>query len=238
MLGALAVVMLCGGRLTPRANSCPRAPRRPLPGLHERRGLRAEQPGELKALLASVAAQDGRRAAAVVPGQGAKLPVLPDWIAALDPPENLAIPDGRSRPAGFGPGHHLPRRRTRHPNAGNRPGGRPPGTLPYDIGYRADMVLQHPRTEASRHAVYYRNTGRNRVWPAERHLPAVLVAVHLATWGRLHDHAAAVAPRAQDPAGLVLRRPPRLLPTTTPHAVAHRVGNDPAGKSTHHLTGA
>ncbi|MFB8396301.1 glycosyltransferase family 2 protein [Streptomyces yangpuensis] len=52
----------------------------------------------------------------------------------------------------------------------------------WEIDYRADMVLQHPRTEASRHAVYYRNTGRNRVWLAKRHLPAVLVPVYLATW--------------------------------------------------------
>ncbi|WP_327417025.1 glycosyltransferase family 2 protein [Streptomyces sp. NBC_01233] len=52
----------------------------------------------------------------------------------------------------------------------------------WEIDYRADMVLQHPRTEASRHAVYYRNTGRNRVWLAKRHLPAVLIPVYLATW--------------------------------------------------------
>ncbi|MFK0016615.1 glycosyltransferase family 2 protein [Streptomyces sp. NPDC091027] len=52
----------------------------------------------------------------------------------------------------------------------------------WEIDYRADMVLRHPRTEASRHAVYYRNTGRNRVWLAKRHLPAVLVPVYLATW--------------------------------------------------------
>ncbi|MGW7455282.1 glycosyltransferase family 2 protein [Streptomyces sp. NPDC054787] len=52
----------------------------------------------------------------------------------------------------------------------------------WEIDYRADMVLQHPRTEASRHAVYYRNTSRNRVWLAKRHLPAVLVPVYLATW--------------------------------------------------------
>ncbi|MFA7762415.1 glycosyltransferase family 2 protein [Streptomyces sp. NRRL S-448] len=52
----------------------------------------------------------------------------------------------------------------------------------WEIDYRADMVLQHPRTEASRHAVYYRNTARNRVWLARRHLPAVLIPVYLATW--------------------------------------------------------
>lgn len=52
----------------------------------------------------------------------------------------------------------------------------------WEIGYRADLVLRHPRTEASRHAVYYRNTGRNRVWLAKRRLPAVLVPIYLATW--------------------------------------------------------
>ncbi|MFJ6784327.1 glycosyltransferase family 2 protein [Streptomyces yangpuensis] len=52
----------------------------------------------------------------------------------------------------------------------------------WEIDYRADMVLQHPRTEASRHKVYYRNTGRNRVWLAKRHLPAALVPFYLATW--------------------------------------------------------
>ncbi|MFD7915147.1 glycosyltransferase family 2 protein [Streptomyces sp. NPDC059752] len=52
----------------------------------------------------------------------------------------------------------------------------------WEIDYRADMVLQHPRTEASRHKVYYRNTARNRVWLARRHLPAVLIPVYLATW--------------------------------------------------------
>ncbi|MFJ4866137.1 glycosyltransferase family 2 protein [Streptomyces sp. NPDC088748] len=52
----------------------------------------------------------------------------------------------------------------------------------WEIDYRADMVLQHPRTPASRHAVYYRNTARNRVWLAKRHLPAILVPVYLATW--------------------------------------------------------
>ncbi|MFI5831438.1 glycosyltransferase family 2 protein [Streptomyces sp. NPDC051578] len=52
----------------------------------------------------------------------------------------------------------------------------------WDIDYRADMVLTHPRTAASRHAVYYRNTARNRVWLAKRHLPAILVPVYLASW--------------------------------------------------------
>ncbi|MEV8624306.1 glycosyltransferase family 2 protein [Streptomyces sp. NBC_01268] len=52
----------------------------------------------------------------------------------------------------------------------------------WEIHYRADLLLRHPRTEASRHAVYYRNTGRNRVWLAKRRLPAVLVPLYLASW--------------------------------------------------------
>ncbi|MEU1863706.1 glycosyltransferase family 2 protein [Streptomyces gardneri] len=52
----------------------------------------------------------------------------------------------------------------------------------WEIDYRADAVLRHPRTEATRHAVYYRNTGRNRVWLAKRHLPAILVPVYLTSW--------------------------------------------------------
>ncbi|MFF3432236.1 glycosyltransferase family 2 protein [Streptomyces sp. NPDC002602] len=52
----------------------------------------------------------------------------------------------------------------------------------WDIDYRADLLLHHPRTAASRHAVYYRNTGRNRVWLAKRHLPAILVPIYLTTW--------------------------------------------------------
>ncbi|XEC32855.1 glycosyltransferase family 2 protein [Streptomyces fradiae] len=52
----------------------------------------------------------------------------------------------------------------------------------WEIHYRTDLLLRHPRTEASRHAVYYRNTGRNRVWLAKRRLPAVLVPVYLASW--------------------------------------------------------
>ncbi|MFJ2787432.1 MULTISPECIES: glycosyltransferase family 2 protein [unclassified Streptomyces] len=66
----------------------------------------------------------------------------------------------------------------------------------WEIDYRADLVLTHPRTAPSRHAVYYRNTGRNRVWLAKRHLPAVLVPVYLASW------AAYTLLRRPPPAGL------------------------------------
>lgn len=52
----------------------------------------------------------------------------------------------------------------------------------WSIDYRADIVLQHPRTDPARHAAYYRMTARNRVWLAKRHLPAPLLPVYLASW--------------------------------------------------------
>ncbi|MFC6987012.1 glycosyltransferase family 2 protein [Streptomyces cirratus] len=56
----------------------------------------------------------------------------------------------------------------------------------WDIDHRAGLVLRHPRTPASRHAVYHRNTGRNRVWLAKRHLPAALVPMYLTSWAATH----------------------------------------------------
>jgi GT2 family glycosyltransferase len=50
------------------------------------------------------------------------------------------------------------------------------------IDYRPDLLLRHPRTSPSRHAVYYRWIARNRVWLARRHLPAVLVPAYLGVW--------------------------------------------------------
>ncbi|AOT62142.1 glycosyltransferase family 2 protein [Streptomyces fradiae] len=50
------------------------------------------------------------------------------------------------------------------------------------IDYRADMVLHHPTTAPSRHAVYHRMVARNRVWLARRNLPAPLVPVYVGVW--------------------------------------------------------
>jgi GT2 family glycosyltransferase len=52
----------------------------------------------------------------------------------------------------------------------------------WSIDYRADMVLHHPATAPSRHAVYHRMVARNRVWLARRNLPWLLVPVYLGTW--------------------------------------------------------
>ncbi|MGW7312560.1 glycosyltransferase family 2 protein [Streptomyces sp. NPDC054865] len=225
-----------------------------------------DRPAELRALLDSVARQEGDPATVVVLGQGVKLAPLPDDVTGVELPENLGIPGGRNagvrwlRDQGgtdivvvLDDDGLLPCTDTftlvREAFAGNhrlgiagfriadetclsqrrhvpRLGGKNPmvsgpvttflggghairmsvidevGEFPspffyaheetdfawraldagWDIDYRADMVLQHPRTEASRHAVYYHHTGRNRVWLAKRHLPAVLVPIYLATW--------------------------------------------------------
>ncbi|MEU6339530.1 glycosyltransferase [Streptomyces sp. NPDC046977] len=50
------------------------------------------------------------------------------------------------------------------------------------IDYRSDMVLYHPLTAPSRHAVYHRMVARNRVWLARRNLPWALVPAYLGVW--------------------------------------------------------
>ncbi|GGU57531.1 glycosyl transferase [Streptomyces albospinus] len=53
------------------------------------------------------------------------------------------------------------------------------------IRYAPEIVLQHPYTSPTRHAVFHRMVARNRVWLAKRHLPAVLVPVYLGVWATL-----------------------------------------------------
>ncbi|MFE7594620.1 glycosyltransferase family 2 protein [Kitasatospora sp. NPDC057512] len=225
-----------------------------------------DRPRELGALLDSVAAQEGEAARVVVIGQGVRLPPLPDWVDAVELPENLGIPGGRNLGAlrlrelggvdvvvnldddgllprtdtfrlvreafererrlgvvGFRVADgsaHTQRRHVPRPGASgalrsgevttflggghairmsaiDRVGGFPSRFFyaheetdfawrvldaGWSIRYRADLLLQHPRTEPARHAAYYRLTARNRVWPAKRRLPAVLVPPYLASW--------------------------------------------------------
>ncbi|MEU3725583.1 glycosyltransferase [Streptomyces sp. NPDC031705] len=226
------------------------------------------RPDELKALLESVARQEGDPVEVVVVGQGVQVPGLPEGVRTVELPENLGIPGGRN--AGieaFGPGgtdvdallfldddgllertdtaelcrqafardprlgivsfriadpetgttqrRHVPRLRASDPMRSSRVttflGGanavrtkvfEQVGTLPGEffyaheetdlawraldagwlIDYRADMVLLHPATAPSRHAVYHRMVARNRVWLARRNLPAPLVPVYLGVW--------------------------------------------------------
>lgn len=52
----------------------------------------------------------------------------------------------------------------------------------WSIDYRADIVLHHPTTSPARHASYFHNVARNRVWLARRNLPAPLLPLYLCTW--------------------------------------------------------
>lgn len=63
------------------------------------------RPDELKALLDSVARQDGAPVEVVVVGQGVKVTGLPEEVRTVDLPENLGIPGGRNVGIeAFGPG--------------------------------------------------------------------------------------------------------------------------------------
>ncbi|OKJ04455.1 glycosyl transferase [Streptomyces sp. CB01249] len=226
------------------------------------------RPAELRALLDSVAAQEGDRIEVVVVGNGSPVPDVPPGVRTVELPENLGIPGGRNVGIeAFGPSgadvdallfldddgllpltdtaelcrkafaedarlgiisfriadpetgvtqrRHVPRLRAADPLRSSRVttflGGANAvrtrvlaevGPLPGDffyaheetdlawraldagwlIDYRADMVLHHPTTAPSRHAVYHRMVARNRVWLARRNLPAPLVPVYLGVW--------------------------------------------------------
>jgi GT2 family glycosyltransferase len=226
------------------------------------------RPEELRALLDSVAKQDGDAVEVVVVGNGAPLPELPPGVRTVELPENLGIPGGRNvgieafgtagremdallflDDDGLLPGNdtaelvreafaadpglgiisfriadpdtgetqrrHVPRLRAADPLRSSRVttflgganavrtavfaqvGGLPDDffyaheetdlawrTLDagWDIDYRADMVLYHPATAPSRHAVYHRMVARNRVWLARRNLPLPLIPVYLGVW--------------------------------------------------------
>lgn len=226
------------------------------------------RPAELRALLDSVAKQEGDRIEVVVVGNGSPVPDVPAGVRTVELPENLGIPGGRNVGIeAFGPSgadvdallfldddgllpltdtaelcrqafeadpklgiisfriadpdtgetqrRHVPRLRAADPMRSSRVttflGGANAvrtrviaevGPLPGDffyaheetdlawraldagwlIDYRADMVLNHPTTAPSRHAVYHRMVARNRVWLARRNLPAPLVPVYLGVW--------------------------------------------------------
>ncbi|NUV65014.1 glycosyltransferase family 2 protein, partial [Streptomyces sp. CAI-85] len=200
------------------------------------------RPDELRALLDSVAKQDGDPVEVVVVGNGAPVPDVPEGVRTVELPENLGIPGGRNVGIeSFGPGgrdvdvllfldddgllprndtaalcreafaadpalgiisfriadpdtgvtqrRHVPRLRAADPMRSSRVttflGGANAvrtkvfadvGGLPDEffyaheetdlawraldagwmIDYRSDMVLHHPTTAPSRHAVYHR----------------------------------------------------------------------------------
>ncbi|AWL36483.1 glycosyltransferase family 2 protein [Streptomyces albidoflavus] len=226
------------------------------------------RPEELRALIDSVAKQDGDPVQIAVVGNGSPVPEVPEGVRTTELPENLGIPGGRNVGIEmFGPAgrevdillfldddgllartdtaelcreaftadpelgivsfriadpdtgetqrRHVPRLRASDPMRSSRVttflGGAnavrtrvfaDAGLLPADffyaheetdlawralnagwqIDYRSDMVLYHPTTAPSRHAVYHRMVARNRVWLARRNLPLPLVPVYLGVW--------------------------------------------------------
>ncbi|MGW2559242.1 glycosyltransferase family 2 protein [Streptomyces sp. NPDC001514] len=226
------------------------------------------RPDDLRALLDSVAKQEGDPVEIVVVGNGAPVTDVPDGVRTVDLPENLGIPGGRNAgieafgtagqdvdvllfldddgllpnndtaelvrrafledpslgivsfriadpETGATQRRHVPRLRASDPMRSSRVttflGGANAvrtkviaqvGGLPDEffyaheetdlawraldagwmIDYRSDMVLFHPTTPPSRHAVYHRMVARNRVWLARRNLPAPLVPVYLGVW--------------------------------------------------------
>ncbi|MFJ8888459.1 glycosyltransferase family 2 protein [Streptomyces sp. NPDC102402] len=226
------------------------------------------RPEELRALLDSVARQEGDRIEVVVVGNGAPVPDVPPGVRTVELPENLGIPGGRNVGIeAFGPSgadvdallfldddgylpntdtaelcrqafdadpalgiitfriadpdtgvtqrRHVPRLRASDPMRSSRvttflgganavrsqviaEAGPLPGEFFYAheetdlawraldagwmIDYRADMVLNHPTTAPSRHAVYHRMVARNRVWLARRNLPTPLVPLYVGVW--------------------------------------------------------
>ena len=50
------------------------------------------------------------------------------------------------------------------------------------LRYCPDVVVHHPATSPTRHAVFYRMNARNRVWVAKRNLPHPLSAIYVLAW--------------------------------------------------------
>ncbi|WP_374968546.1 glycosyltransferase family 2 protein [Terrabacter sp. BE26] len=53
------------------------------------------------------------------------------------------------------------------------------------LRYRPDVVVNHPATQPTRHAVYYRMNARNRVWVARRNLPHPVAELYVAVWSAI-----------------------------------------------------
>ncbi|WP_338749867.1 glycosyltransferase family 2 protein [Janibacter alittae] len=52
----------------------------------------------------------------------------------------------------------------------------------WELTYDPSVLIHHPATEATRHALFWRLNARNRVWVARRNLPWPLAAVYIGTW--------------------------------------------------------
>ena len=52
----------------------------------------------------------------------------------------------------------------------------------WEITYRADLKMRHPRTSPTRHPEFFFHTARNRVWLAHRALPLPLAVAYVLNW--------------------------------------------------------
>ncbi len=52
----------------------------------------------------------------------------------------------------------------------------------WEITYRADLTIRHPRTSPTRHPEFFFHTARNRVWLAHRALPLPLAIAYVLNW--------------------------------------------------------
>ena len=52
----------------------------------------------------------------------------------------------------------------------------------WKIFYAADLQVEHPRTEPTRHSEAIYLTFRNRIWIAKANLPVILIPVYVLTW--------------------------------------------------------
>ena len=52
----------------------------------------------------------------------------------------------------------------------------------WKIFYDADLKVEHPHVEPSRHSEGLRLTARNRVWIARSNLPAILIPIYILNW--------------------------------------------------------
>jgi GT2 family glycosyltransferase len=52
----------------------------------------------------------------------------------------------------------------------------------YRVRYDGDIVVNHPVIAPTRHSVFYRFSGRNRVWLARRNLPFPIGVIYVTVW--------------------------------------------------------
>ena len=52
----------------------------------------------------------------------------------------------------------------------------------WKIFYAADLQVEHPRTEPTRHSEAIYLTFRNRIWITKANLPLILIPIYILTW--------------------------------------------------------